>query len=174
MLTEKEFIAAHALYYRPLCAFAYQYLKDIEKCRDFVSDVFLKLWEEKDKYQPITVKVFLYRSLKNKCINECRHIKVVHKTEDRLIYETLNGDDEQYAQMQLIKSEMLSLIYQAIEELSPKRKEVILLWLQSNGNKIRGLDLAEKLKVSPLTIKEHKLQAYKFIRFFVNLRWKRL
>lgn len=173
MLSEIEFCAAHKAYYKVLCQFAYSYLLDIEKCRDFVSGVFLTLWEERERYQNITVKAFLYKCIKNRCINECRHMKYVHEHQKISGYEINEESEQRMSEQQAIKLEMFSLLYKAIEELPKQRKKIILLWIKGEEKKT-GLELAEIMNLSPFTIKEHKTKAYKALRQFILPKWKEI
>src|SRR5262245_52341233 len=63
----EELFRAH---YRPLCAFARQYVKDAEKAEDLVQDLFFRLWQDREKLRvTMSVKAYLFASVRNRCLN---------------------------------------------------------------------------------------------------------
>lgn len=55
---------------------AHRYVGDDMAC-DVVHDVFLKMWEQRKKFVNIvSIKTYLYNSVKNHCLNIIRHSKV--------------------------------------------------------------------------------------------------
>ncbi|MBK6830838.1 MAG: hypothetical protein IPG92_08935 [Flavobacteriales bacterium] len=64
------FEALFRLHYRPLCAFAVQYVKDADKAEDLVQDLFFRLWLDRAKLTITTsLKAYLFASVRNRCLN---------------------------------------------------------------------------------------------------------
>ena len=60
-------------YYEPLCNFAFLFLKTFNQTEELVSDIFIRMWQNRDQYSKIThVKAYLYRSVKNAVISHLR------------------------------------------------------------------------------------------------------
>src|ERR671913_354562 len=58
-------------YYKLLCASAYFLLKDEQEAKDLVQSLFLDIWEKKlYLHFHDEIKGYLYRAVKNRCINE--------------------------------------------------------------------------------------------------------
>lgn len=58
-------------HYRPLCAFGNTYLKDPERAEDIVQDLFVKLWNERERLVVNTsLKAYLFAAVRNRCLNE--------------------------------------------------------------------------------------------------------
>ena len=58
---------------RKLLRFATQFLKDEEEARDVVQDIFLKLWQKRDKLHEIdNIEAFAMRMTRNRCLDVIR------------------------------------------------------------------------------------------------------
>src|SRR6218665_2490677 len=68
------------LYYEALVLYANRFVIVLDDCEDLVQDLLIELWE-KNPYFPddISLKVFLYKSTRNKCLNAIKHSKVKDK-----------------------------------------------------------------------------------------------
>lgn len=146
----------HHLYTR-LCLFANKYLNSKDEAEDVCQEVFIELWYEREKFESINhIKSFLYLSVKNSCINLLKHQKVKSN------YNPEHGLDiiEINTEQEVIRSEVISIMYDAIESLSKQRKDIILLHLQG----LKNIEIAKELKVSVNTIKLQKRIAYQKLR----------
>ena len=63
-------------YYQPLLFFAMQYIADEEECHDIVNGVFEEVWRHIDQIDHSTAKSFLYASVRNRCIDYVRRMKL--------------------------------------------------------------------------------------------------
>ena len=60
-------------YYASLCFFAAKYIGDLDLSRSLVQQVFVDLWMKREKIDVnISVKSYLYQSVKNRCIDYLR------------------------------------------------------------------------------------------------------
>lgn len=141
-----------------LCYFACQILPDGESPEDVVQEAFAKLWEKRRHFhQPDAIKAFLYITVKNRCLNLCKHDKVVRKYGDLLHAET----DEQAIGDHIMESEVLENVYRALERLPEGCRQVLKL---SYFQELRNKDIAEKLQVSINTVKTQKKRALHLLR----------
>jgi RNA polymerase sigma-70 factor (ECF subfamily) len=169
MLSEEDLIRAHKLYYGPLMGFAVNMLKDRHKAEDFVQEAFVRLWEARGTSCMQSAKSYLFVGLANRAKNELRDLKRRTKHHEKCI----NEEELEYniLEQQSVKYHMLSLLYEAIEKLSPQQKKVILACLQMDNTKSRA-EIAEALKISLYTVKEHRAKAYEFLRKYCLPRVK--
>jgi RNA polymerase sigma-70 factor (ECF subfamily) len=141
-----------------MCIYAEKYIGKYDIAKDIVQEIFLKFWEIfSDFDSDIAIKAYLYRSIRNATINYLEHLKVEDKYSKRKLEEI---NSEQNFLSQIIEKETHRMIYQAIEELPEKRKQVILL----NINGLSNPEIAKKLNLSINTIKTQKAGAYKQLR----------
>ena len=70
---ENAFSSLFNTYYAPLCQFAVSYLKDTDQARSLVQQLFVDIWQKRDRIKvEISVKSYLYHSVKNRCIDILR------------------------------------------------------------------------------------------------------
>ncbi len=141
-----------------MCIYAEKYLEDKDIAKDIVQELFMKLWNLFEDFDSeISIRAFLYRSIRNATINHLEHLKVENKYNKRKLAEVQN---EQNFLSEVIEKETHRMIYQAINELPEKRKQIILLSIKGKTNP----EIAKELDVSINTIKTQKAEAYKQLR----------
>ena len=73
-------------HYRPLCAFAFQYVKSSDDAEEIVQDLFVRLWQDRQKVNiTSSLKAYLFTSVRNRCINALNKVK---RNEERLTMPT--------------------------------------------------------------------------------------
>ncbi len=133
-------------------------MKDDLFAEDIVQDSFVYIWENQNDFNDaISTKVFLYRTVKNKCINQIKHQSARNKFEDN---QPKDGFDENLFLKKYINEETIRLIYKAIESLPQNCRSIIELSLKGLKNE----DIADSLNISVNTVKTHKKTAYKLLR----------
>ena len=159
--SENETISFNDIFkemYSACCSFAQKFIINSSEAEDLVQDIFVKLWYKFDEFNSeIGIKGFIYKAIKNSCLNHLQHIKVRQKFQKKKLLEV---QSESYFLKTLIEEETHRIIYRYINELPEKAKEVILLSLQGLKNK----EIAEDLNISINTVKTHKLKAYRLLK----------
>ena len=149
------------LHYRPLCYFAAQLVGDQSEAEDIVKDTFVKLWHKhRDFESPENIKAFLYITTRNAGLNYIRHLQVKDAFRKELAYLG-EGKGEELVLNQLIRAELLQKIYNEIEKMPEKRREVFKL---AYFEGLRNEEIADYLHISVHTVKEHKGKALTFLR----------
>lgn len=157
-------------YYNVLCAVAYQYVRDRFLAETFVGDVFYHLWEQRENIQINTsLKDYLVKSVKNRCINHINHMKVVQKSAPRLIdaYNRQQSYDEAFGDplSKLITGELEDSINEAMAALPPECREVFRL---SRMEELSYAEIAGRLNISVNTVKYHIKNALTQLRTQFN------
>lgn len=146
-------------YFKRLCYFAFQFVENMAEAEDVVQDTFIKFWDQKDNFdnEP-AIKTFLYISVRNACLNINRHKQV------RQIHAETQLADSHIEQTDflnnIIKAEVLTKIYQAVETLPDGCKRVFEL---SYFEELKNPQIAEILKVTVNTVKTQKYRAIKLL-----------
>jgi RNA polymerase sigma-70 factor (ECF subfamily) len=141
----------------PLCIFAEKYLENQEDAADIVQDTFVKLWQKNGDFQHINqVKAFLYTTVRNGCLNEIEHKRVIENYSERL--QTV--DSESFFHDHVIEEESYRILVEAIDKLPPQTAKIMMLALSGKNNK----EIAFELSISDETIHTHKKIAYKRLR----------
>lgn len=151
-------------YEHRLYVFIMKILRSDATARDIIQDVFLKLWIIRSKLPEIeNINAFLYRLTENRVYDHLR-AAATRQEYRKALWDQLqkaNNGEEQL----LEKKEYHSIIRDAIRHLPPQRRMVYLL------NKDEGLkqkEIAEKLQLSPNTVRNHLAEAIRQIGSYVK------
>ena len=155
------FTMMYKLYATQAFSLAFKYLCNKELAEDAVQNLIMKLWinrEQLDENQPINH--YLFTVLKHDLLNTLRDSKndifVLNDCLELLNY--LDKDDEE---VQEYDREQISIIRNAINQLSPQRKKIFALKITG---KYSNQEIAEKLNLSINTIKFQYSQSLKQIK----------
>lgn len=151
-------------YNKQLYFMAYRYLKSHEMAEDAVQQIFVNFWINRNKInENLNVRSFLFTSLKNHTLNVIRnHHKAIEKN-----YEVLMDsiDDCNEADEFEESFEMTALIEKAVENLSPKRRQIFYLKITEGYS---NQEVADKLNISVNTVKVQYYHILKEIKAYVG------
>lgn len=158
------FSCIFSAYYKDLVIFASRYTHDHYNAEEIVQDIFVKLWEEhKSVSIERSLKSFLLKSVQNKCIDWCRHKKIM-QTHCEYIMETSTlyvHDTENY----ILYSELHKEVENAIKQLPDQISEVYFM------NRYQGLkykEIADILNVSVRTVEVRIGKALSLLRKYLK------
>ena len=155
-------------YHHDLGAFIFGITKSKEAAEEIVLDVFLKIWMTREVLAEVkNFKAYLFTVSKNAAISALRKIireREQHASWNKTQTESLLGDNNDEAKE---KEAHLSLIDQAIDQLSPQRKKIYLL---SREKGLKYEEIANLLSISKFTVRAHIQQAVDSIFQFVKSR----
>jgi RNA polymerase sigma-70 factor (ECF subfamily) len=141
-----------------LVLFANRFLSSIGESEDLVQDVFIDLWEKNNEFpNEISLKIFMYKVVRNKCYNILKHNKIKNKYAENVIQSI---EDDNLFLKQILEDETVKQLYDAIEILPNRKKEIIKLSLKGMKNN----EIAEELDIKLQTVKTLKSQSYKILR----------
>ncbi len=143
-------------YYKALVVYAIDFVSTKEIAEDMVQEVIVSIWEKEMKFLSIpALKSFLYRAVKNACINHIKHMDVEEKYTASF---HLNKNDSEYDSE--IEEEIYRQLFLTINKLPPKCREIFEMHLQG----IKNDEIANILNISIETVKTQKKRAIKFIK----------
>ena len=155
---EKQFATLFDLFNNRLVLFAKGMLPAGEEAADLVQEAFVALWQRMDSFADLSaIKVFLYLTVKNKCLNIYKHEKVVRRYNNN----QPPAPEDKHLLLRLIEAEVAGEIQQALQQLPPGCRQVIHL---SYFEGLRNHEIAERLHVSVNTVKTQKTRALRLMR----------
>lgn len=157
---ETAFQETFEIYFKVLVLFATRFSIDQETAEDLVQDVFVKLYEQKDRLQfHSSLKAFLYQSVRNKCLDILRSRKTRERHHDEIKFSSeLEGLDSEALMMQ---SELEEKVYQSIKQL-PEQCQLIFKMNRFEGKK--NQEIADELNISKRTVETQISKALKRLR----------
>lgn len=154
---ESAFKKIYKSYAPALKFFAYNYLEDEDTIKDILQDCFVTLWDKREDFDSEkAIKAFLYRVVKNSCLNHIRHASVKDKYAKAIVEE----DNSESFLDNILEAETFKLLLEVFEELPPVCKEVY----RKSINGMSHAEIAEELNISINTVKRHKNKANQFLR----------
>lgn len=144
-------------YAKSLYFYCHSILRDGMFAKDVVQESFEGLWERRKGFESLrSIRVFLYQTARNKCLDLLKHEEVVRRHEPMLAREL----SEDFLAEKMVEEEMLGEIYRAVEELPPECRKVFKMSLEGMSNG----EIAAALSVSVHTVKSQKQRAMNVLR----------
>ena len=149
--------------------FAIGFLKNKEIAEEIVSDVFVKIWNNRAQLESIlNLKSYLFICVRNGCLSHLRSVKnekiISIESVSEFYFSQVEGPENE-----LIEKEKIEQIYAAIETLPCKCKMVFTL-AKINGLKYK--EIAEVLGITEKTVNNHLVLAVKRITELLSINKK--
>ncbi|MEX0778798.1 MAG: RNA polymerase sigma-70 factor [Balneolales bacterium] len=160
---ERAFERLFKQYYFPLTRFAWRLIDSKAIAEELVQDLFADIWEERETWSYAgELRLYLYRKVKQKCLNHFKHQKVRHKYDSQWMeqWETsfINFEEQENEQQVKLLNEAIN---NAVEDLPPRSKMTFKL------HKHDGLtypEIAEVMDISLKTVESQMTRAMKILR----------
>lgn len=140
-------------YYVFLCMIAEHIVRNPSDAEEIVSDVFVKLWNIREKIEITTsIKAYLVKAVHNTSINFLEKSKMTNELTDCLNnsdYKLLAWDSD-YPLGQLFEKEIMNILDHGINTLPDACREIFIL---SRNENMKYSDIAGKLGISVNTVK---------------------
>ena len=146
-------------YHHELCVYAGSLSRDIYLAEDIVQNVFLKLWEKRDKLNTkFSIKGFLYRSVYNEFIDQYRK-----KSNLAIVEEHYNNKLKAIASEETSNetANLIALVKKEIQNLPTKCKQMFLLSKQQG---LTNVEIAQFLNITTKAVERQMSRAFSTIR----------
>jgi RNA polymerase sigma-70 factor, ECF subfamily len=147
-------------FYQPLCRYAYSFLEDREEAEEVVQSAFITVWEKRKSIDIQTsLKSYLYRMVRNGCLNVIKHEKVKqqHVAHEMAVTEVSYESVSQ----KVYASELESKITEALKALPEQCRLVFQL---SRFEELKYQEIADQLQISVKTVENHMGKALRIMR----------
>ncbi len=158
-MTNKEFEHIFREYFKVLCHVAYPVVKDPDVAKDIVQQVFLKLWNNREKYQIQTsVRSYLHRAVVNTALN---HVESDKKSRKLSLSPLVESVAEPEISDETDNEKLKIKIEEAIKALPPQCQTVFSL---SRYSEMSNKEIAEYLNISIKAVEKHITKAMKVLK----------
>ena len=157
---EKSFISLFHLHKHKLYTFIIRITESPEITEDIIQDIFLKLWNDRQSLNSIdNLGGYIYRMGQNQAINLFKRMAketvILAELQKQTTFSS-GGAEENLALKDIHKR-----VAEVLELLSPKQK---LIYTMSREDGMKYEEIAQRLNISPSTVKNHMIQALRSIR----------
>ncbi|MGB3065827.1 RNA polymerase sigma-70 factor [Sphingobacterium thalpophilum] len=159
------FMEAYEKYNKGIYHFVKRFIQDADTIDDIIHDAFLNLWKYRSNIKNnLSLQAYLYRISRNIIF---KHLKEKMRAAEAIL-ETANTnqplDNSPPADYSLESNEYNRIYELAIDQLPPQRKRIFIM---SREEGLSYKEIADHLKISPNTVKEHMSLALKTIREYI-------
>lgn len=134
--------------------------------QDIVQEVFLKIWENRASIKVVNIEAYIFRLVRNRCIDYLKHQKVENKRMEKIhvhskfeeLYRIDFIGNEPYM---LIEKELQLQIEKTIQSLPERCREV---FIHSRIYGLKNKEVAEKLNISIKNVERHLSRALQSFR----------
>jgi RNA polymerase sigma-70 factor (family 1) len=156
----EAYLALYQRYHVLVYQWALKLVKIPQLAEDLVQDVFLKVWQIRERLNPQqSFPAFIYRIARNKAFNLLK--KISSDDDLRLRVMTELSTTAESAENKLVWQQYEQLLKNAIEQLPQQRQKVFKLCRQQGKTYDEA---AAELGISRNTVKEHMVMAVKNIK----------
>lgn len=157
-MENKEFDQIFRQYYQELYFFAMQMLHDPEDSKDVVSDAFEEVWTHFSSVKKETVRYFLYRIVRNRCIDTLRHKKIQMQHAELMLQVTKPYDESMDT---LEWQEREARVKEILDAMKPPTRDIFIACYVDHK---KYAEVATLMAISIDTVKKHIKKALRFIR----------
>lgn len=151
--------------YQPrLYRYAFQLMKGREEADEVVQETFIKVWLKRDVFMNVDdPERYVYTILRNIALDRLRKIALDGRLRAEVWkrVEVLSNTTEE----QVFAAESSELVRQAFERLSPHKQAIFQLSRQEG---LSHDQIADKLQISPNTVKNQLVSSLRFIRAYLD------
>lgn len=145
-----EFEKIFLEYFEKIRLFALKILQSEAEAEDIAQEVFLKLWQQKDRISHIqSIDAYLYRLTRNAVYNHIKHLYVRRKYFER-VGDNVSAVNDGYDS--IFERELTSRVASAVNQFPLQRKKIFLM---SREQGLSNAEIAEQLKISKRTVDNH-------------------
>lgn len=157
---ESAFEMIFKAYYQPLCRYAHSFLEDKEEAEEVVQSAFITVWEKRKTIDIQTsLKSYLYRMVRNACLNVIKHEKVKKQHVSHELAFTEASYDS--VSQKVYATELETKITESIKALPEQCRLVFQL---SRFEELKYQEIADQLQISVKTVENHMGKALKIMR----------
>lgn len=154
-------------WYSRLFNFANGYLNNDENTKEVLQDVFLRLWDHREKLADNTIlNAYLFTLTRNRCIDLIRREKLMlqFRTDKQEEYKRLSENFDALSDSildHIFVKEVQLEVNRIVSGLPEQCRKVFIL---SRGNGLKNKEISETLSLSEKTVESHLTKALKTIR----------
>ncbi len=146
-------------HFKRLHQYATNFIKNQDDAEEIVQNVFCRIWEKRNQLDVNGyLKSFLYRSIRNECLNHLKHENVKSTF---TVHHNQTAINEQDLSKEILAIELGKQIHIAINELPPQCK---LIFQMSRFEQLKYNQIAEELNLSVKTVENQMGKALRTLR----------
>ena len=161
-MTKQDFKHLYNIHFDEVRNYIYYRCGNTELASDVVQEVFMKVWNKKDRLNTNNIKGLLYKMASDTFINNYRKEKVANQYLDHLKLTFKEEED----QKSLEYKELKTVYENCLGSLNENCRTVFLM---SRMEEMTYKEIAERLEISVKTVEKRMSQTLKELRLKLNV-----
>jgi len=159
-ISETAFETVYKSCFKGLHSYAHSILEDYEQAEEMVQQVFLKLWERRERIEINTsVEAYLYRSVYNESLNFLKHEKVKQAHVSFVKHTTSEASGNHHKDIHTKELEVRISV--ALNKLPEQCRTIFQM---SRFEELKYKEIADRLQLSIKTVENQMGKALKIMR----------
>lgn len=161
---ETAFVKIYNQYRHKIYTYAYQLSKSADTADEIVQQVFIRIWQKRAQLNTeLSFNAYIRKITLNHVLN---HLKKVarQKSLQEEVFQLMEIGNS-HTEDQLLEKELRKIYVDAIAKLPAQKK---LIYQMSRTEELSHEEIALKLDISKNTVKNHMVEASRFIREYVR------
>lgn len=161
---ETAFVKIYNQYRHKIYTYAYQLSKSADTADEIVQQVFIRIWQKRAQINTeLSFNAYIRKITLNHVLN---HLKKVarQKSLQEEVFQLIEISNS-HTEDQLLEKELRKIYVDAIAKLPAQKK---LIYQMSRTEELSHDEIALKLDISKNTVKNHMVEASRFIREYVR------
>ncbi len=155
------FTEIHERYYAALYIHAYKRLPYRDEVKDILQELFMYIWNNKEALKDTSnLTAYLYTAVRNRILNVYKH-KKIQSNYVEAFQSFLEQNKIAYTDEALREKELIAIVEKEINALPSQMR---LIFELSRNAHLSHKEIAEKLKISPLTVRKQVNNSLKILR----------
>ncbi len=147
-------------YYQALCRYAYTFLADHDEAEEAVQASFIGIWDKRKELSiTISLKSYLYQTIRNRCLNIIKHEKVKQEHANHTLW--VNNEGYESTSSKILADELELKIDEAMQKLPEQCR---LVFTMSRFEELKYQEIADQLQISVKTVENQIGKALKIMR----------
>lgn len=148
-------------FYKALYSYARRLTGGEEQAKDIVQEVFFKTWKQRTKFETeVALRVYLYNAVRNESLNYIEHRHIEQDGKQALVMKMREMKTDENGELLLHKEEVYRMLFEAIDSLPQKQREIFLLSMKGKKNS----EIAQMMNISINTVKSQKKSGMEKLR----------
>lgn len=144
-------------YYRSLVMYCLRFVLREDVAEDIVQELFVTMWNKQMVFLSYpSFKTYLYTAVRNASLDYLKHKDI----KQRYAEQWAAHRGEMLGDQSMFDEEVYRRLYQAIDQLAPKCREIFLMAMDGKHND----EIAKELNIAVETVKTQKKRAIKQLR----------
>ncbi|ALL04572.1 hypothetical protein AQ505_03120 [Pedobacter sp. PACM 27299] len=161
---ELAFVKIYNQYRNKVYSYAYQLSKSADTAEEIVQEVFIRIWQKHEQINTdFSFQGYIKKITLNHVLNHLKKIAREKALQEEVFLRIAENNSR--AEDKLLEKELRKIYEEAIAQLPAQKK---LIYQMVRTEELSHEEIAIKLSISKNTVKNHMVEASKFVRDYVR------